>query len=76
MHNFIKLSSYVINTKFISKINFSNDIFSIYFSNHHISGYHILSFGVINSTENLIHISKEKDPIDFNIFNIWFNNIK
>jgi hypothetical protein len=76
MHNFIKLSSYVINTKFISKIHLKNDCFSIYFSNHYISGYHILSFGGINSPENVIHISKEKDPIEFNIFNIWFNNIK
>ena len=76
MSQFIKLTNIVINTTKIIKINTYQNKYHICMNNNILDGYLFISFGSIYTTDNIIEICKNKDPLDYQIITKWINSIK
>jgi len=77
MSKFIKLTSLVINTSYISKIVINPNKYCIYMVKNEINGSHTLfnaGAGLCSSKSHEIEI-RDDDPINYNIISEWINNI-
>jgi hypothetical protein len=76
MHNFLKLSTRIINTKQISEIVINPKSYSIYFSYPLSDGFMFTFFGSFTSNADKITIDSEKNKEDYDKVTDWINNIK
>jgi len=74
MANFLKLTSIIINTSHINKIEIKNNKYEIYLNNK-VEGFIFFSNGTIYSKNDIIEICKNKDPLDYTILTEWINDI-
>ena len=72
MSTFLRLSSIIINTKYIQKIIIKSDKYYIELMSNNISG-GMLYF---SSTGSKITLCANKHPIDYKILQDWIENIK
>ena len=75
MTRFIRLTSIIVNTSKLIKIESYKNKYYMYMTNKNINGYVFLSFGSINSSDDIIEICKDKHPIDYQIITKWINQI-
>jgi hypothetical protein len=76
MSQFIKLTNRIINTSKIVNIKIEQTKYYMLMSNNTITGYFVISFGQINTADNIIEICKDSDPNDYKIITEWINKIK
>jgi hypothetical protein len=69
MTNFLKLTSIIINTSNISKIEIKNNKYEIHLNNNKVEGF------IFFSKNDIIEICKNKDPLDYSIITEWINDI-
>ena len=72
---FIKLTSLIINTKYINKILISSNKYYIYLANNKISGNMILYSSTVPTDEEEIQICSIKDPQDYKIVSEWIKKM-
>ena len=75
MANFLKLTSIIINTSHINKIEIKNNKYEIHLNNNKVEGFIFFSNGTIYSKNDIIEICKNKDPFDYSIITEWINDI-
>ena len=75
MTNFIKLTSIIINTSHINKIEIKNNKYEIHLNNNKVEGFIFFSNGTIYSKNDIIEICKNKDSFDYSIITEWINDI-
>ena len=73
MVNFIKLTSIVINSSKINKIDITHNKYFIHLINNKIDGFFLFTSGYIDARNDIIEICREKHPIDYNILTEWIN---
>lgn len=76
MTRFIRLTNIVLNTSKIIKIESLKSTYIMHISDHYTTGFFLITFGTINSTNNRIVICKDDNPIDYKIVTNWINQIK
>lgn len=79
MSNFLKLTSMLVNTKYIYKILIQPNKYYIYLSsNDGFSGFSICGTGFIssNNSQTYCEICKTKHEIDYKIVSDWINSQK
>ena len=65
MNQFIKLSTHIINTRYITMILQEPSKFYIHMNIHTISGVTLFGFGDIITRHKIIEICEKKNPVDF-----------
>lgn len=74
MSTFIKLSRYVINTRYITNIEIDNNIYKIsMFSNDHSGGL-IYGSGYFSTNPSILKVSKEEHEEEHNKISEWLKN--
>ncbi len=73
MINFIKLSSNIINTKYIHKILVTPNKYYIHIINKNINGFAFFGMGSISSENDVITVCQNTDPFDYKIVTDWIN---
>ena len=76
MVNFIKLSSLIINSLKISRIEILDNKYFIHLTNDKIDGFLLFTNGFINTIHDTIEVCKDKHPTDYNSLTEWINRIK
>ena len=71
MSKFIKLSSRIINTKYIQYITIEPDKYYIELTSNSISG----GFALFSSDKNEIKICENKNPLDYRILHDWIKKL-
>ena len=75
MNKFIKLTNgTILNPRFIQFIKTNPVSVTVSMCDYDIKGYHIFSFGIINSSKNDFIIFKETDKIDYDKIMEWVEN--
>ena len=76
MINFIKLTSVIINSLKINRIDILSNKYCIHLIDDKFSGLWLFTSGTCNSNKDvMIEICKEKNPIDYKILTDWINKI-
>jgi hypothetical protein len=65
MNQFIKLSTHIINTKYITMILLEPSKFYIHMNIQSISGITLFGSGDIKTDHTIIEICEKKNPVDF-----------
>jgi hypothetical protein len=73
MVNFIRLSSVIINTVKISKIEIQENKYCIHLMNSNIDGFFLFSSGFIHTQNDKIEVCKIEQPTDYNSLTDWIN---
>ncbi len=71
MSTFLRLSSVIINTKYIQKIIIKPDKYHIELMSNNISG----GFGFFSSNDYEIKLCANKHPIDYKILQDWIKGL-
>ena len=71
--NFIKLTSVVINSGKINKIEVFPNKYCIHLSNQVVDGFFLFTSGYIRTLYERIDICKEKNPNDYATVTAWLN---
>ena len=71
MSKFIKLTSFIINTRRINHINIQHEKYYISLMSSNISG----GFGFFSSNDYEIKICANKNPIDYKILQDWIKEL-
>lgn len=72
MSRFIKFTNSLINTKYVRKISWENQMYRVYY-HEGVFGLNILTIGFIDEFTKEIKICKTKDPIDYAIMKKWID---
>jgi hypothetical protein len=70
---FIRLSSSIINPRFIEHIEIKENLYIISLSNISINGTSFFNFGWINSSVKQFGICSKNDPEDYKIITKWLD---
>lgn len=73
MHQFIRLTSLIINKNYIKAIEIHPNKYNIYMMGNNINGTIILGSGGFTSDEHIIEVCAEKDPKDYKTITDWIN---
>ena len=65
MSTFIRLTSVVLNSLKINKIEINNNMYVLHLINNKIDGFFLFSSGFIDACNDKIVICKNKDPMDY-----------
>ena len=74
--SFIKLTSMIINTKYITTILLKPSKYYIYIANHNINGFMLLGSGGLNSGKTEIKVCANKNPVDYKTVSDWIEHMK
>jgi hypothetical protein len=72
---FLKLSSAIINTRYIKFIDFSNKKYIIHTIDHVIDGCSFFGFGLFDSSNSKAVVCPEKNPEDYITVQNWINGL-
>ena len=72
---FLKLSSSIINTRYIKFIDFSNKKYVIHTIDQVNDGYFFFGFGLFESSNSKAVICPEKNPQDYIAIQTWINGL-
>ena len=72
---FLKLSSSIINTRYIKSIDFSNKKYVIHTIDQVNDGYFYFGFGFFYSSNSKAVICPEKNPQDYIVVQNWINGL-
>jgi len=73
MVNFIKLSSVIINSLKISKIEIFENKYCIHLSKPKIDGFFLFTSGFINTIDDTLVVCKNTHPKDYDSLTEWIN---
>jgi hypothetical protein len=76
MSRFLRLSTKIINTRYIETIDILPKLYKISFASKKYDGYIIFGSGGVDMMEHEVEISEEKEPNDYAAVTEWINNQK
>jgi hypothetical protein len=75
MANFIKLSTFVINSAKIRNIEILENKYCIHLSDVNVEGFFLFTNGYIKTLREKIEVCKVQHPSDYNRVSEWINRI-
>lgn len=75
MSSFLKLTSSIINTKYITKITISESEYFINMFRDDMSGFLFGGSGFVSSTSHSITVCQKKNLNDYNIVKKWIDKL-
>jgi hypothetical protein len=75
MYKFLRFPSYVINTKYITKIYKNKNSYEIIMPYNSFTGINIFTFGWISNESNNITVDKDIHPIEYKIIDDFIKSL-
>jgi hypothetical protein len=72
---FLKLSRYIINTRYIKSVDFSNKKYIIHTIDQVQDGYFYFGFGFLDSSNSKMTVCPDTDPEDYISVQNWINSL-
>lgn len=72
---FIRLTTMLIHPSSIKYIAIQPNHYTIHFQHRTVSGMMLAGSGIVSSGNDIIHISKEKNSIDFEAMSKWIKQV-